>query len=90
MVLRDDVLKALEEARKAKVIGSSSEARVHLYPAQEKEELIKQIPELDKVFIVSQVEVHPPVNSRILMPYLLKTCMSMLSRQKVKSVNAAG
>ncbi len=59
MALRDDVLKALEEARKAKVIGSSLEARVHLYPAQEQEELIKQIPQLDKVFIVSQVEVHP-------------------------------
>lgn len=59
MVLRDEVLKALEEARKEKVIGSSLAARVHLYPTEKAEELLKQVADLDKLFIVSQVVVHP-------------------------------
>jgi isoleucyl-tRNA synthetase len=59
MTLRDEVLKALEEARKEKVIGSSLAARVHLYPNQQAEQILIQVKDLDKLFIVSQVVLHP-------------------------------
>jgi isoleucyl-tRNA synthetase len=49
MEVRDVVLKALEEARQAKLIGTSLEARVRLYGYKEFEA------ELPSVFIVSQV-----------------------------------
>ncbi|MFC6227273.1 isoleucine--tRNA ligase [Paenibacillus allorhizosphaerae] len=56
--LRDDVLKALEEARKEKLIGNSLSAAVHLYPSAETAELLKGFEQLDQLFIVSAVEVH--------------------------------
>ena len=49
MEVRDVVLKALEEARQAKLIGTSLEARVRLYGYKEFQA------ELPSVFIVSQV-----------------------------------
>jgi isoleucyl-tRNA synthetase len=49
MEVRDVVLKALEEARQAKLIGTSLEARVRLYGYKEFEA------QLPSVFIVSQV-----------------------------------
>ncbi|TBL78172.1 isoleucine--tRNA ligase [Paenibacillus thalictri] len=55
--LRDDVLKALEEARKSKLIGNSLSAAVHLYPDAETAQLLSQFDELDQLFIVSQVKV---------------------------------
>lgn len=58
MNVRDDILKALEEARQNKVIGSSLGARVHLYPNPAIKALLDSFQELDKLFIVSQVTVH--------------------------------
>jgi isoleucyl-tRNA synthetase len=57
--IRDQVLRALEEARVAKQIGSSLEAKVVLSASGETLELLKQHQdELRYVFIVSQVELN--------------------------------
>jgi isoleucyl-tRNA synthetase len=58
--LRDEVAKALEEARVQKLIGPSTEAVVALYPENESEyEFLKKFEtELATVFIVSGVEIH--------------------------------
>ncbi|MCP3771933.1 isoleucine--tRNA ligase [Paenibacillus sp. MZ04-78.2] len=58
--VRDDVLKALEEARKEKLIGNSLSASVHLYPSAETYELLGSFERLDLLFIVSAVKVHHP------------------------------
>ncbi|MFC7392481.1 isoleucine--tRNA ligase [Scopulibacillus cellulosilyticus] len=60
--VRDDVLKALEVSRNAKVIGKSLEAAVLLYPAEENLSLLKEQEDLDKLFIVSQVEIKGSIN----------------------------
>lgn len=52
--LRDDVLKALENARNEKIIGKSLTAAIHLYPNQEVHELLSSIEDLEKLFIVSK------------------------------------
>ena len=57
--IRDEVLKALEEARNAKEIGSSLEAKVILKTdAETARFLLNYYEELRYIFIVSQVEVH--------------------------------
>jgi isoleucyl-tRNA synthetase len=57
-VLRDEVLRALEEARIAKQIGSSLEAKVILVAGKEDREFLsKYAGELRYLFIVSQVEI---------------------------------
>lgn len=56
--VRDDVLKALEEARRMKVIGHSLGASVHLYPNETTAELLRKFPRLDELFIVSEVKIH--------------------------------
>lgn len=58
MDLRDDVLKALEEARNEKVIGKSLTAKVTLYVKDETKELLDSINEnLQQLFIVSDFEM---------------------------------
>jgi isoleucyl-tRNA synthetase len=58
MRLRDDVLKALEEARNAKVIGKSLTAKVTLYVNENSKTLLESIQEnLKQLFIVSEFEV---------------------------------
>ena len=58
MDLRDDVLKALEEARNEKVIGKSLTAKVTLYVNEETKSLLDSIDEnLQQLFIVSDFEV---------------------------------
>ena len=57
--VRDDVLKALEEARKEKVIGNSLGAAVNLYPNEAMFALLTQFEQLDQLFIVSAVNLHP-------------------------------
>lgn len=58
MKVRDEVLKALEEARNEKLIGSSLDAKVILYVKDEVQELLNTIEEdLAKIFIVSQTVV---------------------------------
>ncbi len=57
--IRDEVLKALEEARNAKQIGSSLEAKVILtVDAGTTRFLLDHYADLRYIFIVSQVEVH--------------------------------
>ncbi|WP_338469890.1 isoleucine--tRNA ligase [Niallia sp. XMNu-256] len=58
MNLRDDVLKALEEARNEKVIGKSLTAKVTLYVKDDTKELLESINEnLQQLFIVSDFEI---------------------------------
>lgn len=58
MKLRDDVLKALEEARNAKVIGKSLTAKVTLYLNDNTKALLDSVSEnLKQLFIVSGFEV---------------------------------
>jgi isoleucyl-tRNA synthetase len=57
--VRNEVLKALEVARKDKVIGNSLGADLHLYPNEKTASLLEQMNELDQLFIVSNVVVHP-------------------------------
>jgi isoleucyl-tRNA synthetase len=60
--VRDEVLKALELARKEKVIGNSLSAQVHLYPNHDLAQFLTGFAELDKLFIVSDVVVHEPAD----------------------------
>ncbi len=56
--IRNDVNKALEEARNAKVIGKSLEAKVVLFATGELLEFLKENQaQLPRAFIVSQVEI---------------------------------
>ncbi|MDD9147142.1 isoleucine--tRNA ligase [Sporolactobacillus sp. CQH2019] len=55
LAVRDDVLKSLEKARDAKLIGKSLEASVALY-LPENMKWLKEQPALDKLFIVSHVD----------------------------------
>ncbi len=56
--VRDDVSKALENARNAKVIGKSLEAKVTLYAQNELYDFIKSVEdELATAFIVSEIEI---------------------------------
>ncbi|MGO5010918.1 isoleucine--tRNA ligase [Niallia sp. Sow4_A1] len=58
LVVRDDVLKALEEARNQKVIGKSLAAKVTLYVNEEVDTLLNSIQEnLHQLFIVSGFEI---------------------------------
>lgn len=58
MKLRDDVLKALEEARNEKIIGKSLTAKVTLYVHDDVKQLLDSISEnIGQIFIVSDFEV---------------------------------
>lgn len=58
MNIRDDVLKALEEARNEKVIGKSLEAKLTIVAKDEKtKEVLANIPHLHQLLIVSDVDV---------------------------------
>ena len=57
MVVRDEVLKALEEARRQKIIGHSLGASVELYPKKEIAALLTQFNRLDELFIVSKATI---------------------------------
>ncbi|NSL51258.1 isoleucine--tRNA ligase [Calidifontibacillus erzurumensis] len=57
MKVRDDVLKALENARNEKVIGKSLTASITLYPNEKYKELLENIEDLAKLFIVSHLEI---------------------------------
>ncbi|MNI26536.1 Isoleucine--tRNA ligase [compost metagenome] len=62
--IRDEVLKALEVARKEKIIGNSLGAAVQLYPDTEHYEWLQQMFQLDQLFIVSHVEIHDPSTAK--------------------------
>jgi isoleucyl-tRNA synthetase len=58
MLVRDNVLKALEEARNNKVIGKSFNALLTLYPEGEVKELLNSMnANLGQIFIVSKFEI---------------------------------
>ena len=58
MGVRDNVLKALEEARNNKVIGKSFNAKLILYPENDVRELLNSLDaNLQQIFIVSQFEI---------------------------------
>ncbi|GEN55713.1 isoleucine--tRNA ligase 1 [Halolactibacillus alkaliphilus] len=64
LAVRDDVLKALEEARAEKVIGKSLEAKITIQAKDEKtQRVLIEIDRLDQLFIVSKVEL---VNDQVL------------------------
>ncbi|MDT9724350.1 isoleucine--tRNA ligase [Xylanibacillus composti] len=57
--IRDEVLKALEQARKDKTIGNSLGASLCIYPSsKETAELLGSFERLDTLFIVSRVHLH--------------------------------
>lgn len=58
--VRDEVLKALEVARKEKVIGKGLTAAVDLYPDENALQVLKNTPRLEEVLGVSQVTVAEP------------------------------
>ncbi|MGG1574480.1 isoleucine--tRNA ligase [Fictibacillus sp. NRS-1165] len=57
MDLRDEVLKALEEARNAKVIGKSLTASITLYPSENVKTWLEGVEDLNKLFIVSEAVI---------------------------------
>ncbi|HEB12760.1 MAG TPA: isoleucine--tRNA ligase, partial [Actinobacteria bacterium] len=58
LLIRSEVSKATEEARAAKIIGSSLEARIGLFVTEELVNLVEAFKEmLPALFIVSQVEI---------------------------------
>jgi isoleucyl-tRNA synthetase len=58
MKVRENVLKALEEARNKQVIGKSFAAKLTLYPKKEVKELLESMnANLQQIFIVSQFEI---------------------------------
>ncbi|WP_112180773.1 MULTISPECIES: isoleucine--tRNA ligase [Paraliobacillus] len=58
MTIRDDVLKALEEARAEKVIGKSLEAKLQIVAKDaDTKELLTSMEDIHQLFIVSEVEV---------------------------------
>lgn len=58
--LRDEVNKALDIARKDKVVGNSLGAHLQLFPDTESAALLGQFSELETLLIVSEVTVHAP------------------------------
>jgi isoleucyl-tRNA synthetase len=56
--LRDEIYKALEAARKDKVIGSSLAASVRIYPEAEAEAVLRSMGNLPELLIVSHVDLH--------------------------------
>ncbi|MCM3759376.1 isoleucine--tRNA ligase [Alkalihalobacillus oceani] len=57
MSVRDDVLKALEQARNEKKIGKSLTAAITIYASGAVRQLLSSIPSLEKLFIVSAVKL---------------------------------
>lgn len=60
IAIRDEVLKALETARKEKRIGNSLSANVQLYPDEATAAFLAQFVDLPRLFIVSAVTNHGP------------------------------
>lgn len=61
--LRDEVLKALEVARKEKVIGKSLMAAIDLYPASEDVlHTLESVPRMQEVLGVSKVNLYSPAD----------------------------
>lgn len=61
--LREVVTKALEEARNKKIIGHSLGAAITIYAEKEWADILQKTPALEKIFIVSRVNINE-VNSK--------------------------
>jgi isoleucyl-tRNA synthetase len=59
LVVREVVTKALEEARVKKVIGHSLGAWISIYADQDWIQRLQQVEALEKLFIVSRVDIKP-------------------------------
>jgi isoleucyl-tRNA synthetase len=57
MDVRDEVLKALEEARSQKTIGKSLTASITLYPTESLKPWLESVEDLNKLFIVSKAAI---------------------------------
>ena len=58
MKVRDDILKALEEARDEKIIGKSLEAKITIEPKDDQtKDVLTTIPNLHQMLIVSGAEI---------------------------------
>ncbi|RAV19821.1 isoleucine--tRNA ligase [Paenibacillus contaminans] len=57
--VKNEVNKALEDARNRKVIGNALGAKLDLYPNEETAGLLARFEALDQLFIVSAVQAHP-------------------------------
>ncbi|MEW6350340.1 MAG: isoleucine--tRNA ligase [Thermodesulfobacteriota bacterium] len=60
MEFREEVCKALEQARAAKEIGSSLEARVTVEASEEIIQSLRLVEDLEDLLIVSELELSPP------------------------------
>lgn len=60
MDVRDEIFKALEQARKDKVFGNSLGAQVDLYPEEETYRLLSTLDDLNELLIVSKANLHAP------------------------------
>jgi isoleucyl-tRNA synthetase len=58
IAVRDEVFKALEDARNRKVFGNSLGATVHIYAGDDIYKLLTGFDQLDQLFIVSSVSLH--------------------------------
>ena len=79
-MLRDDVLKALESARNAKVIGKSLEAKVVLYvPDDFAAHIDLDETDLATICIVSQVEIRTDGKGSFqgTVPFSVSVCLSL-------------
>lgn len=56
-LIRDDVKKALENARTEKVIGASLDAEITVYAEGEQYEFLQTVPNLASIFIVSKANL---------------------------------
>ena len=91
MDVREEVFKALEIARKDKVIGNSLGAALDLYPADaDTAELLAKFERLDTLFIVSQVRIQPADATPPEDAFRDKHVPSSLVKPKGRSVNGAG
>ncbi len=60
LAVRDEVLKAMEEARRNKVFGNSVDAKLALYPqTEEVAQVLSGMADLADLFIVAHVDLHP-------------------------------
>jgi isoleucyl-tRNA synthetase len=72
--LREDIFKALEQARQDKLIGNSLSACVHVYPNESAYNLLQSFDHLDTLFIVSQVKVYAPGTAYPVTAVAFKNC----------------
>jgi len=60
LAVRDEVLKAMEEARRNKVFGNSVDAKLVIYPTEQTYEVLNSMDDLADLLIVANVEVQKP------------------------------